>query len=211
MEVREVGVARDRRQGSAVHHANVEAMEVVDPEPATIKRFTRAEYEELVERGVFADQHVELLRGLVCKVSPQGVPHRRMVVWLTRRLIELLDVTWNVRPALPYAATDDSEPEPDLMITREPETREGPRSAPLLIEIADSSLRLDRRVKRSIYAEAGAPEYWIVNVSKPGEVTVEIYTEPSGSEYGRLVTMREGDVLRPAHVPFELAVAELPR
>ena len=68
-----------------------------------------------------------------------------------------------------------------------------------------------RPFKREIYAEAGMPEYWIVNISEDDEVTVEVFTHPIGSTYATQVTLRDGDVLRPLNVPFELPVADIPR
>ena len=55
------------------------------------------------------------------------------------------------------------------------------------------------------------PEYWIVNISEDDEVTVEVFTDPIGSTYATQVTLRDGDVLRPLNVPFELPVADIPR
>ena len=187
-------------------------LDLDDLKPDGTRPLSRREYDELVNLGVFDDEKIELLRGMLVTMSPQGSPHARTVVWLTRRLITALDETWQVRPGLPYAASDDSEPEPDLVVTLEdPAQPDHPSTALLLIEISNSSLRKDRKIKLPIYAEAGVPEYWIVDVSKPGAVNVAVYTEPTQDGYGKLVTLRDGDVLRPLHVPVELAVADLPR
>ena len=183
-----------------------------DLEPGGIRRLTRREYHQMDELGMFEDQRVELLRGLVVKMSGMNAPHRQVMVWLTRRLIESLNVTWYARPGSPYAAAEDSEPEPDFLITREPDVdADGPRTAQLVIEISDSSLRKDRKIKRGIYAEAGVPEYWIINVSEPGTVTVEVHTQPEGGTYRVVQELRDGDVLRATEVPLEIPVAELPR
>jgi Uma2 family endonuclease len=207
-----VGAAWKSQPVRAVHDAMLRTMDLVDLEPGGIRRITRREFRQMGELGMFENQRVELLRGLVVQMTGMNRAHRQMMIWLNRRLIESLDMRWFVRPAIPYAASDDSEPEPDLMITQEADTTEdGPRSALLVIEIADTSLRKDRRVKLSIYAEAGVCEYWIVNVSEPGTVSVEVYAEPTGSTYARQEVLRDGDTLRPTKVPLEIPVAELPR
>lgn len=191
----------------------LEAMlDLEDLKPDGLRRFDRREYNELARLGVFDDEKVELLRGIVVKMSPQGSPHMHMVVWLNRRLIEGLDANWEVRPGLSFAASDDSEPEPDLMVTSDSsKLDDAPTTAFLLIEVSNSSLRKDRKIKLPIYAEAGVPEYWIVNVSKRGAVTVEVYTNPTPTGYANMAILRDGDVLRPSHVPIEIAVADLPR
>ena len=187
-------------------------LDLEDLEPCGLRPLRRSEYDELVKLGVFDGEKVELLRGMLVTMSPQGTPHARLVIWLTRRLIKTLDDSFEVRPGLPFAASDDSEPEPDLMVTRDDPTRpDHPSTALLLIEISDSSLRKDRKVKLPLYAEAGVPEYWIINVSRRGELAVEVYTAPTPTGYAQVATLRDGDVLRPLHLPLELAVADLPR
>ncbi|MDB4962803.1 MAG: hypothetical protein JWP01_2802 [Myxococcales bacterium] len=187
-------------------------LDLEDIKPGGLRRLSRREYNDLARLGAFDHEKVELLRGMLVTMSPQGTPHMRMVVWLNRRLIKSLDESWEVRPGLSFAAADDSEPEPDLMVTSDSsKLDDAPTTAFLLIEVSNSSLRRDRKIKLPIYAEAGVPEYWIVNVSRPGEVTVEVYTEPTASGYAQMVTLRDGDTLRPLQVPIEIAVADLPR
>ncbi|MBA3452282.1 MAG: Uma2 family endonuclease [Deltaproteobacteria bacterium] len=187
-------------------------LDLDDIKPDGPRPLSRREYDELVNLGVFENEKIELLRGMLVTMSPQGSPHARMIVWLTRRLIKALDDSWEVRPGLPYAASDDSEPEPDLLVTVADPTRpDHPSTALLLIEVSNSSLRKDRKIKLPIYAEAGVPEYWIIDVSAAGEVSVAVYTEPTKDGYAKLVTLRDGDVLRPLHVPIEIAVSDLPR
>lgn len=187
-------------------------LELEDLEPGGVRPMSRAEYNELGKLGVYDDERVELLRGLVVKMSPQGSTHARVITWLTRFLVEHLGPSFDVRPGLPIAAADDSEPEPDFAIVRsDPDARDHPTTALLLIEVSNTSLRTDRRVKLPIYAEAGVPAYWIVDVSRPGALTVEVHTEPSPTGYARSVTLHDGDTLRPSQLPFLLEVAALPR
>ena len=187
-------------------------LDLEDIKPATFRRLTRAEYEQMAELGMFDDEKVELLRGMVVTMSPQGDRHTRTIIFLNRRLVELTNRTLDIRPGTPLAATDDSEPEPDFTITRhDPAAREHPTTALLVIEVSNSSLRRDRKIKREIYAEAKVPEYWIVDVSKDDDLTVEVYTKPEGSTYTQVEVLRDGDVLRALHAPIVIPVADLPR
>ena len=208
-----MGMARAAAPAMEVADAMLEAMvDLDDLRPSSLRPLKRVEYDRLVDLGMFDDEKIELLRGQLVTMSPQGLPHTRLYVWLTRFLIERLDRTFEVRPASPFAATDDSEPEPDLMVTRpDPAASSHPTAAILVIEISSSSIRKDRRIKMPIYAESGAPEYWILDVSREGQLVVEVYTEPTPTGYAKLVCLRDGDILRPLHLPFEIAVADLPR
>jgi Uma2 family endonuclease len=104
-----------------------------------------------------------------------------------------------VLPQLPLAAADDSEPEPDLALVPAGDyEREHPRTALLVIEIADSSVRKDRNIKAPIYAAAGVAEYWIVFVS---ERVVEVHREPRDGRYGRVETIGRGAVIELVGLP----------
>jgi len=193
--------------------ATVATVATVDPalvEPQHIRPLSRSEYDRLVDLGWFEHERIELLRGMLVTMSPQKWPHAAAVSFFNEQLVLQLAGLHEVRPQLPFAADDWSEPEPDLAVTRkDPALREHPSEALLVIEVADSSLRIDRGLKRTIYAEAGVPEYWIVDVEKP---TVEVHTAPTRDGYASIQTLRDGDVLRPMLLPeISIRVADLPR
>ena len=177
--------------------------------PERSRPLSRLEYDRLVEDGVFVGEPIELLRGRLVTVMPQGPRHGSLVAWLGRALTLALGLEYLVRQQLPFAATDDSEPEPDIAVTREERGRGShPSVAMLVVEVADSSLARDHEDKLPIYAEAGVPEYWIVNAKT---ATVEVMTQPAGDRYLRVERLRRGDVLRPTQLPgVEIAVADLP-
>src|SRR5262245_4793105 len=129
-----------------------------DPElvhPDSIRKLSRLEYEKLVELGLFEDERVELLRGMLVTMSPQGGPHATVSSWLVQKLSVLLGMDFDIRGHCPFAAAEDSEPEPDISIGRRVSNLLGhPTSLLLLVEIADSSIRKDRKLKGPIYAEA---------------------------------------------------------
>ena len=170
-----------------------------------IRPLRRVEYDRLVELGVFTkDDKIELLRGALVEMSPQGSPHADCAAQLARLLIRRLDDRAHVRAHSPFAATDDSEPEPDVAVYPPRRYAAGhPETAFLVIEVADSSLRKDRGLKSEIYAENGVPEYWIVDLVHG---TVEVRTEPSDGQYARLRTYRRAERIALAAFPdLELA------
>lgn len=175
----------------------------------SVRRFSRAEYDRLVEQGWFTDERLELIEGLLVTVSPQGTSHADVIAHITESLIRLLGERASVRSQLPFAATDDSEPEPDVAVVPRARYRdEHPRSAYLIIEVADSSLRYDR-YKASVYAAASVPEYWIVDL-KAARVAVYLEPDPATGVYRSTREHRAGEVLQPAAFPdLAIAVADL--
>lgn len=162
----------------------------------------------MVELGMFVNEKVELIRGvLVKKTSPQGALHASTVQRLDRIFNTRLAERANVRIQLPLALSEISEPEPDVaLVAPGDHDAEHPASALLIVEISDSSLTADR-AKCAIYATAGIAEYWIVNL---GARTVEVYTSPDGDRYADVRTLRQADTLRPcAFDDLAIAVADI--
>jgi Uma2 family endonuclease len=168
------------------------------------RRFTLDEYHQLLRVGVLKeDEHVELLEGLIVDMTPQGRPHALVISRLNRFLSRALGEAYSVRPQLPLSLGPDSEPEPDLaIVTREEEehAEEHPRTALLVVEVAVDSLRVDRLIKGRVYARAGIPEYWVVDVA--GRL-VEVYTAPVAGEgrYLSLRTVKGDETLAPSMLP----------
>lgn len=131
--------------------------------------FTVAEYHAMGKAGIFGpDERVELVRGVVVPMSPKSLAHtlatQQIFLFFHTALSGRAGVY--VEPGLPLE-TLDSEPEPDVLVCSSPDlTMLGSaQSSPLLtIEVASSSLRYDLRDKAKLYAEAGVPEYWVVNL-----------------------------------------------
>ncbi len=140
------------------------------------RRFTRAEFYKMAEAGLFDRQRVELLGGEIVALSPRNNPHAWAITAITRCLVSNLSPEFAVRCQLPLALNDTTEPEPDFAVV--PSSAAGlgdhPSTALLVIEVADTTLRHDRR-KAHLYARAGVNEYWIVHLTNR---TVEVHRTP---------------------------------
>jgi Uma2 family endonuclease len=145
-----------------------------------VRRWTRQEYERMTEAGVLTENdRVELIGGEILTVTPQDSPHATAVSLADDALRRVLPPNMFVRVQLPLALGEDSEPEPDIAVVRGTirDYRDAhPSTAVLVIEVADSSLAFDRRVKGSLYARERVAEYWIINLV---ESVVEIYRDPT--------------------------------
>jgi Uma2 family endonuclease len=147
--------------------------------PLTLRRWARAEYEQLVGLGVFQGEPVELIGGQLVVAEPQGAYHSSRLGAVGDALRAALPPGWIVRVQMPLALDDESEPEPDLALVpgtwRDYEQRH-PAQPALVVEVSESSLDFDRRDKASLYARAGVPDYWIVNLV---DRTLEVYRDPA--------------------------------
>lgn len=151
------------------------------PPPFPVHRFTVAEYEELMRLGFLdEDSNVELLEGWIVPKMPKHPPHDGTIDLIVFLIQQLLSKGWFPR-GQNVVITDDSAPEPDIAVVRgQPGDyrKKHPRGADvgLIVEVADSTVRRDRR-KAGIYARAGVPHYWIVNLD---DGQIEVFSEPRG-------------------------------
>jgi len=151
----------------------------------------------MIETGILdEDERLELLEGVIVSMSPQKGRHAWPIEYLTRLLVRALGDAYGIRVQLPLTLGRRSEAEPDLaVVPAGPRTNRGhPRTALLVIEVADDSLRKDRTVKGALYARHRIPEYWIVNVEAE---TVAVFTEPQprSGAYRRLRTVAKRGTL----------------
>jgi Uma2 family endonuclease len=170
---------------------------------------TRVRYDRLVDVGILGpDDRVELLDGLLIAREPQGRRHAAVVVLVRGALEKAFGAAYHVREEKPIALDEQSEPEPDIVVVPG-----GPRdyldahpSRPVLVvEVADTSLALDRLRKGRLYARAGIADYWIVNLT---DEVLEVYREPvrapSGHgdwKYDSVCLLRRNAVVTPLASP----------
>lgn len=177
-----------------------DVFDIRDLAPERIRPISRREYELMVAAGVFdEDERVELLEGVLVEMSPQDLRHAWATEVLTERLVLALAGRARLRCQLPLAVSDYSVPEPDFAvvpITVAP--TEVPTTAHLVIEVANSSLHKDRVLKARVYAAAGVPDYWIVNV--PDQV-VEVHAGPTPEGYTEITARGSGETVSPRDFP----------
>jgi Uma2 family endonuclease len=183
----------------------------------TTRRWRRVEYDRLVDLGMFQGEHLELLGGLLVVSEPQKSRHASTVMHVGRVLTSAFGSGWHARLHAPLALDDDSEPEPDVAIVPGGAldyVNAHPTTAPLVVEVADSSLRLDRRFKAVLYARARIPEYWIVNLV---DEVLEVYRDPEpatdaelGAVYRDVARLRRSVSVTPLAAPtVRIPVADL--
>jgi Uma2 family endonuclease len=168
------------------------------------RAFNVDEYYRMAEVGILhADERVELLDGVIVKMAAIGSRHaacvRRLYRWFERQLHGRAVVS----AQSPVRLSFTSEPEPDVALLRPRDdlyelAHPGPADVLLVIEVSDTTLALDRGLKLRLYAAAGIPEVWIVNLNKR---QVETYRTPTPDGYADSVTLDQGATLSPLAFP----------
>lgn len=165
-------------------------------------KFTGDEYAQMIATGILAeDDRVELIRGEIITMSPIGPIHVNVVGLLTSIIARQTTDAVLVHSQSPIWLPDDSQPQPDLAIIRAGyDTRRLPTPADVLlvIEVADTSLAYARQVKVPLYAAAGIPEAWIVNLTAR---RVERYSEPRADGYMAMLPVGTGGTISSTIVP----------
>jgi Uma2 family endonuclease len=182
------------------------------------RRWSRAEYDLMIARGIFRpDERLELVGGELVVREPQGTPHTTGIRMAEEALRLAFGTGWEVRVQMPVALDDESEPEPDVTVV--PGTfrdyRDAHPSRPaLVVEVAQASLAFDRSQKASLYARAAVPDYWIVNLV---DRVLEVHRDPVaasdasyGWRYGATRSLVAGDSVSPLAAPHaRIPVADL--
>ncbi len=174
---------------------------------------TVSDYHRMLDVGILdEDERVELLEGVIVRLSPQKRAHARVIQQLTRVFVRCLGDEYAVLPQLPLTLGAFSEPEPDLCVVPAEDARsndEHPQSALLAVEVAGASLMKDRSLKGALYARHAIAEYWIVNLR---DRCVEVYRDPDPEtgRYRTSLTLGPSDTLSCQSVPgLSVALAEL--
>ncbi len=160
-------------------------------------------WRHMISAGVVReDEPLELLDGRICVMTPVGPRHNRWVTELAHLLGRQLSDEFRVQTQGPLSIDGASEPQPDVAVVKTKDLSDDhhPRSALLVVEVADTSLALDRTIKQQLYARARIPEYWIVNVA---EKVVEVYRKPDrkAARYLSMEVLTISQVLHLAALP----------
>jgi Uma2 family endonuclease len=153
-----------------------------------LRRWTRNEYQRLADVGLLGpEERVELIEGEIVEVPPQGSRHSVGIRLAASTLRAVFGAGFDVLVQAPLALGQHSEPEPDVavVIGAPRDYTEGhPTTAVLVLEVSDTTLTYDRDTKGSLYAAAGIPEYWLLNLV---DRQLEIHRDPGalpGARFG---------------------------
>jgi Uma2 family endonuclease len=186
---------------------------VAAPRP---KRWTKAEYRQLLDRSGADRLRYELIDGEIIEMPPQTDVHSYALSLADYAARKVFRKGFVVKIQSPLDLSHSSEPEPDLMVVKGEvrSLRKHPKSAELIIEVAWGSLQYDRETKGSLYASKGILEYWIVNLH---DNVVEVRRRPVkdaaaqfGYSYAETEILKRGDSVRPLAAPkSRVAVTDL--
>ena len=175
--------------------------------------FSVDEYYQMAESGILTESdRVELIEGEIVQMTPIGSRHGACVKKLIKVFTNMIggEEILSVQDAV--RLDEFSEPEPDIALLKErddfyAESHPGPGDVLLIVEVADASVRYDREVKVPLYAKAGIPEVWLVNLP---DKSIETYRKPVESGYAETSILRKGQVLSPtAFSELEIRVEEI--
>ncbi len=162
------------------------------------RAFTVEQYDRMIETSVLREgERIELIEGNIIEMSAIGVRHAYCVSRINYLIRQSVKDFAIVSVRNPIQIGELSEPEPDivLLVRRDDYYRNQhpqPADVLLLIEVSDSSLEYDRRVKLPLYARAEIKEFWLVNLIAE---RIEIYAEPASGEYKFVKYVRRGETL----------------
>ena len=167
----------------------------------------------MAEAAILAeDERVELIAGEIVRMTPIGSQHAGCVNTLNRLLGRALADRGVVSVQNPIILDGSTEPQPDLALLRFREdsyrtAHPQPADVLLVVEVADSSLEYDLRVKVPLYARAEIPEAWLVRLE---DGCIEVHRDPGATGYREMRTFRAGDVIAPLAFPdLEVAIAAI--
>jgi Uma2 family endonuclease len=166
-------------------------------------------YHRLSEVGLLTeDDPIELIEGELVRMAARNPPHSVAVAVASEVLREVFRLGYHIRGQDALGLGDRSEPEPDIaVVAGSPRDYrvEHPRTAALVVEVADTSLRYDRTRKSSLYARFDLPEFWIINLQ---ERVLEVYREPAedrtahyGASYTRRFIVEADGIVAPLAAP----------
>ena len=153
-----------------------------------LKRHTLTveQYHQMFEAGIITERDkVELIKGEIIDMSPIGNLHSHYVGQLTDIFYEIFGRGVAIRGQMPIQLDKQSEPEPDIALCLPPRRRyidhpPTPTEILLVVEVSHSSLNFDQQIKLPLYAEAGIPEVWILEVE--GQ-KLHVSKQPENGQY----------------------------
>ncbi|MBD2328555.1 Uma2 family endonuclease [Alkalinema sp. FACHB-956] len=173
-------------------------------EPTVLKRWTVQDYHRMSEVGILApNERTELIAGHITLMVAKGTAHVTSLHLLANTLRDLLGSTALIRTQDPIQLDDFSEPEPDLAIVKGnildyADHHPCPRDVLLVVEVADSTLKQDCEIKDKLYAQAGIPEYWVLDLKNR---QLHIFRNPTATSYTSHLILTEPNEVSPLEFP----------
>jgi Uma2 family endonuclease len=175
------------------------------------KRWTRAECLSLESTGLWERERLELIDGELISRMGKKRPHVNAMIFVMKWLPDVFGALY-VTPEAPIDVSPEdnptNEPEPDLVVLKQPcsvyeSANPGPFDVRLLVEISDTTLAFDLGTKARLYARAGIPEYWVVDVVGR---RIVVYREPAHRDprdwaFENVVSYSEGESIAPLAAP----------
>ena len=184
---------------------DVNMSQETDTDLLTRKLFTVDEFQRISDIEDFfpPDSRFELIRGEIIEMPKHTRRHSGRVNKLNRVFTSKLGESAIVCIQNGMYVDKMSEPKPDVVIAKPLPELFGPfepcpEDVFLLVEISDTSVRYDTKLKAALYAEGGVPEYWVLNIPKD---VVEVRTEPVDGEYQRTQIYEHGQTIAAIHLP----------
>ena len=174
-----------------------------------IHPLTVDDLEAMVRVGILGeDDRVELLDGVLVEMSPRSPGHAEAIRQLTMRLAPVAAAAGlAVSPQCPLNVVSPiSQPEPDLAVVAAGGWTTQAAGALLVIEISLTSRAVDLGRKAAIYAAAGIPEYWVLDLT--GRRLV-VHRDPADGGYATIDVAGDDDTVTAARLPLTVAVAEI--
>ncbi len=181
--------------------------------PLQLRLWTVDEYHKMAEAGIFEpSERVELLEGKIIWMVAKGIAHRSAV----GRTYKLLENRVGHKACIaiqdPVKLSERSEPEPDIAVVKiDPldyaDHHPTPAEIYLIIEVADSSLKLDTEIKAKAYSQAGIKDYWVLDVVKRELI---VFRNPTSEGYQNQEIITEYQNISPLDFPdLEILVSQM--
>ncbi|MDM3847132.1 MAG: Uma2 family endonuclease [Aphanizomenon gracile PMC638.10] len=178
-----------------------------------LRLWTVEEYHRMNEAGIFTpDERVELLEGRIIWMIAKGTAHRSAVGRIDRLLQDCLKNRALICVQDPVKLNDRSEPEPDISVVKihpldYADHHPTPSEVYLIIEVADSSLKLDCETKAQAYSVAGIKDYWVLDVVKR---ELYIFRNPTQNGYESQAIIMENATVSPLEFPdFQIRLSDM--
>jgi Uma2 family endonuclease len=179
--------------------------------PSLLKRWrlTVDDYHRMGKAGILhEDDRVELIEGELIEMAAIGSYHLTTVNKFTKHFVVQAADRYIVSVQNPVRLSRHSEPQPDVVLLRlradqYADGLPGPEDVLLIVEVSDTTVAADRKVKLPLYAAAGIPAAWLVNIPRR---SIEVHREPRGGRYQQVTVFRTGESISPLMLP-EVSIA----